>query len=263
MRSLIIVLCALLPPVAGLASDYTDGLSGYDRILLPLSPPPRPIAGERGSLWDVKVLARNNAGEPLYVTWNPPVPGFLCAQCPSPVQPGASLNPAASLGNVAVGEFVYVTLGRQDDVAMTLRVQDLSRQAQTWGTAIPVVRQRDVFTRRITLLDVPSAPEFRTALRIYDYDFFSGRQVTIRVFDAASDVVLAETTVGLVLPSPTLEGAVPATFTTGNLAASFPQVASASRLRIEIEPATPGLRFWAFASITNNETQHVTLALPQ
>jgi hypothetical protein len=33
-------------------------------------------------------------------------------------------------------------------------------------------------------------------------------------------------------------------------------------LRIEVEPLTPGSRFWAFVSITNNDTQRVTLVTP-
>jgi hypothetical protein len=27
-------------------------------------------------------------------------------------------------------------------------------------------------------------------------------------------------------------------------------------VRIELEPITPGLQYWAFISITNNKTQH-------
>lgn len=33
-------------------------------------------------------------------------------------------------------------------------------------------------------------------------------------------------------------------------------------LSIEIEPRTAGSEFWAFVSITNNETQHLTLVTP-
>lgn len=34
-------------------------------------------------------------------------------------------------------------------------------------------------------------------------------------------------------------------------------------VRAEIEPLTEGLRYWAFVSVTNNETQHVTTITPQ
>ena len=33
--------------------------------------------------------------------------------------------------------------------------------------------------------------------------------------------------------------------------------------RVEIVPRTPGSRYWAFVSLTNNQTQLVTLVTPQ
>lgn len=32
---------------------------------------------------------------------------------------------------------------------------------------------------------------------------------------------------------------------------------------LEIEPVTPGLRYWAFVTVTNNATSHVTTITPQ
>ena len=32
---------------------------------------------------------------------------------------------------------------------------------------------------------------------------------------------------------------------------------------VRVTPLTPGLRIWAFVSVTNNETQHVTTITPQ
>lgn len=39
--------------------------------------------------------------------------------------------------------------------------------------------------------------------------------------------------------------------------------ASSPFVRVEVEPLGEGARFWAFVSVTNNETQHVTLITPQ
>ena len=36
----------------------------------------------------------------------------------------------------------------------------------------------------------------------------------------------------------------------------------AQEVRVEVAPATEGLRFWAFVSTTNNQTHHVTLTTP-
>jgi hypothetical protein len=47
-----------------------------------------------------------------------------------------------------------------------------------------------------------------------------------------------------------------------DLTAAFPQLASAQLLRIVLDPVSADLRFWAFVSVTNNETQHVTVITP-
>jgi hypothetical protein len=33
-------------------------------------------------------------------------------------------------------------------------------------------------------------------------------------------------------------------------------------LRIQIDPVTPALRYWAFAAITDNASSNVTIAVP-
>jgi hypothetical protein len=38
---------------------------------------------------------------------------------------------------------------------------------------------------------------------------------------------------------------------------------SAGPVRIEVQSATPGVPIWAFASVTNNATQHVTVIVPR
>ena len=45
--------------------------------------------------------------------------------------------------------------------------------------------------------------------------------------------------------------------------AVIPGVSKDALLRVEIVPLTAGLRYWAFASVTNNATQHVTTVTPQ
>jgi hypothetical protein len=40
-------------------------------------------------------------------------------------------------------------------------------------------------------------------------------------------------------------------------------IGGAQRIALEIEPVTPGLRLWAFATVVNNETQQATVITPQ
>src|SRR5438105_3909947 len=83
-------------------------------------------------------------------------------------------------------------------ISLSLRVQDVSREARTWGTTVPVVRERDAFTGRLQLLDVPVDDRFRVALRVYDFDEppASGsydRAVRIRFYQGESRTALFET----------------------------------------------------------------------
>lgn len=43
---------------------------------------------------------------------------------------------------------------------------------------------------------------------------------------------------------------------------TLPELAGVENIGIEVVPLTPGLRFWAMVSVTNNSTQEVTLVSP-
>jgi len=49
----------------------------------------------------------------------------------------------------------------------------------------------------------------------------------------------------------------------GGITDNLPELPNVRELRLEIEPLTAGLRYWAFVSTTNNATQQVTLITPQ
>ncbi len=176
------------------------------------------------------------------------------------------------------GLLLYVRRTLADEVAFNLRIQDVSRQALTWGTEIPVVRERDLRTEAVDLLDVPTDSRFRVALRIYD-PFQKPRTepdattswVAIELFSMESQALIASKTAELVQPpientcgAPTAGIACwPGSFEIHHLVNEFPGISSADRIRIRIVPLTLGLRMWAFANVTNNETQHVTTITPQ
>jgi len=163
------------------------------------------------------------------------------------------------------------------NVAVNVRVQDVSRQSQTWGTEIPVVREAQFRRGRFSLLDVPLSIGFRQMLRIYDPDATPSGQVIVRFYRVVpsvdttydpmnpptKDILVGERSIGLNTE------ARPGTplFNLGyaelpNLA-DLPEVQGTARIRIEVEPVAPTQRAWAFVSVTNNETQHVTTVIPQ
>jgi hypothetical protein len=131
------------------------------------------------------------------------------------------------------------------------------------------VFEKDAFTsaKLLNLTDVPTGDTFRSMLRIYDFDpigFDPPRLVRVRVYAIGpprpgGDPLLLETTYPLEAhPSDPFTEAPMATIPLWTI----DELMNAGRIRIEVEAQTPDLRFWAFVSATNNETQHVTIIAP-
>ena len=114
-------------------------------------------------------------------------------------------------------------------------------------------------------------------LRLYDVDARDGSTARLRFYgvNPATDVpfkfggpspqldpLLLEMTVALKAerrPGTPLFDLAYAQLSLGSL----PEMQGRDRIRIEVTPLTSGLRLWAFVSVTNNETQHVTVVAPQ
>jgi len=252
----------------------------YERVLVPVVVA-APTPGAYGSVWQTVLVTRNEADQGVDITDNP---FGLCNQCP-PYAPHSTFRIPLYAPNPNAGRFLYIGSPGAGKVTFTLRVQDLSRQALTWGTAIPVVRDRDVFSGRLQLLDIPIDSRFRAALRVYDFEpptEATSRVVRLRIYDMCriGQIDIRCTTTPLVDTSLTLVTSghqsyppeTPGTVFIGDLASTFERLAnlppvnlpdSTPRVRVDVDPITPGLRFWAFVSLTNNETQHVTVISPQ
>jgi hypothetical protein len=162
--------------------------------------------------------------------------------------------------------------------AMQLRIQEVSRQGETFGVEIPIVRDTDLHVDRVTLVDIPTDQRFRVALRVY---MVNGMRDTgsvsmpfrLRIFAGATATALVEDTIAVATPYGTYlpyppEPLYPAIYQNHDLVASYPILAGSERVRVEVEPIglLPAGRvplFWAFASVAHKETQHVTVISPQ
>ena len=271
---------------ASVASAQIHSQTPYERVLVPILTQ-QPIAGALGSVWQTTLIARNESDQLVEITSMPFGSCLEMMPCEG-VRAHFTARLAPSV-NPITGTFLYIGSPGAGKVSFNLRVQDISRQASTWGTAVPIVRERDVFTGKLQLLDIPVNSDFRTALRVYDFD--AGRDVPavarLRVFDMCGlgniDNVIPSTCTNTPLVDTTIQlpsgldqvnnyPLRPGFAMIGDLVSAFPELASViprpgdvtgiPRVRIDIDPVTPGLRFWAFASVTNNSTQHVTLVTP-
>lgn len=241
----------LLVAPAGLADT-----TAFERILVPVvfeGP------GAGGSQWttDAYIQNRSNFAAPFF---NPPTAQLPCALpegCTPPfLAAGATWKIPASY---PTGLYVYPARGT--DVRLNVLVRDLSRQSEALGTEVPVVRENDWYSRGITLLNVPGDPRFRVTIRVYlegDVDRF--RHVPVRVFRLTGTEPLLTMDLSL---DRSYNGTIPATNWIPNLHSLLTNVAPTEPLRVEIDPPQTGERFWAFATVTNNATQHVTVISPQ
>src|SRR5713101_5131166 len=154
--------------VVGLAVSNLEAQGPvYERILLPIALA-RPVPGAFGSLWSTEVKAHASGGP---VRFRQFTQCFACLPI-FDIAPDTTVDLPA-VGRVQgqpLGTIIYLDRATAANVQLNLRVTDLSRQALTWGTELPIVRERDFFTTPLTLINVPTDSRFRQALRIYDVD---------------------------------------------------------------------------------------------
>jgi hypothetical protein len=158
------------------------------------------------------------------------------------------------------GAFIYVPARLARDVIAKVRVHDTSRDAAAYGVEIPVVSDRD-FAAAVRLVGIPTDPRFRSTLRVYAYNAQSFGAVTLRVRDAADGTLLATVPVAL-NAVPTEEEILPASAQV-SLDPIIAPLRSHARLRIDIADSDAIRPIWGFVSITNNQTQEITLVTPQ
>lgn len=240
----------------GKTFNYVGDASGLqERILVPLLTPP--VHGAFGSEFHTQFDAYNASGNAVVILGLDP-PCFLSV-CPPPLphilNPGKHLSSVEFLGTP--GRFLYVPAALADDVVFHLRVHDVTRAALNFGTEIPVVRESEMPSDRVTLIGVPTDPRFRNTLRIYstgeayvDVTFTDGIQTIVRqvTLPAGNDIF------------------EPAYATISD----FPTFASGAK-EIDVEVAATSVLLdppqivplWAFISVTNNETQVITTITPQ
>lgn len=233
----------------------------YDSVLLP-SFTAREIAGAFGSRWVVEHGVYNGNE----VALEPGIDFFHTST--------ASAIPARQVSPIPTEEpfvrspnwMIHVRRPLSDNLRYALRVRDLSRSQETWGTELPVVRERD-FTTRVQLFDVPLQERFRQTLRIYALP--EGRlccnELAVRFYAVdggallhTANVTLRDAEAGAGSRELPLQPETAELDFLGGIA----QLAGHSRVRVEID-ANNVRKIWAYVSVTNNETQQVTIVSPQ
>ena len=233
-------------------------------LLLPIVSNQAP--GAHGSLWVTEVYVHNSGTAEATVNLEYCTQGF-CLRGGIGVDAGRTLLLPNDrlLGHALSGQpgvVVYVPKAELPRVSLNLRVRDLSRQSLTWGTELPVVRRSQYYARPFRLINVPLDERFRQTLRVYSAKSINGALFRARILDTQTGSVLSTQEFRTELTFITYYEEIPAALQINDVAERFGLPRDNRTVIIEIEPVTPNALFWAFVSITNNETQHVTTITP-
>lgn len=236
----------------------------YTQVLVPLTS--APIQGAHGSVWEAELRAFNASS---HFKLRMPGPAGHFTELPFDfavtVEPRTTQRihlPRREAG--ADGHFLYIPNGLLDAATMSLRVRDTSQNAGSLGVDVPVVRPGQGGGQDVRIVDIPIDEQYRAMLRIYAFTpepMLVGVTVLPENGDtpyAQFDVVLRGILTTEFVPFPphpsyiALDPIPPAARAAGG------------RVRIEltnyganVSPPLPSI--WAFVSLTNNETNQVTI----
>jgi hypothetical protein len=241
-----------------------------ERVLIPVVTFD-PIPGANGSLWDTELVVTNTSSAAIRVhgVLERDCHGLPCTNVET-VPPRTTMTIFPIGGSDRLAALVRVE-GAAESVFFNLRVRDLSRQSETWGTQLPVVRDQDLRTGTTVLANIPIEDQFRQTLRIYGMADDAGTELRLRLYEVrvgnpgneppTLDSLLGEKVVTLRPPIGGESDQSPQYFELSDLKQIGP-LGTTGRVSLHVEPVTTGHRYWALLSVTHNATQHVTTIAP-
>ncbi|MBK5260542.1 MAG: hypothetical protein JJE51_13200 [Thermoanaerobaculia bacterium] len=270
-RSVALITALLLAfPILG--SDDTNG-DRFVEVLIPLAfayqanaLTPVVIEGAYGSRWTGEAWFHNgtdlDVGSPIHK-------GEICLfPTPCPVlYPKRTTTPIRLLPFIVSdpnrGALFSIPLDSANtfrSFTFSARVLELSRRSQPNGVEVPVVWEREYLSAPSRLIGIPRKAESRVALRVYDPRRTAGSSVRIDLVALDGSAIASK----VLMPGAnlTIDEGQPGYAAINDLEVEFPQLAAYDRFDILITPLTAGMEFWAFAAVTDRDTQHVLFITP-
>lgn len=248
----------LVPTLLLCAASLPLAAQDMEQILLPVQP--SFIMCGRNARFDTRLVLYNQNQQAV----RPACGDDLCGA----IAPGGHEITGATTG-ASLPTFLYLPKSEADHLRMSLVVEssDNAHPEDRAFEELPIVRASEFRDKTMSIVGVRMEPGFRQALRIYSLDGTSYSAVNVRAFDFATDALIYEEVHWLapISDERTANGDAlrPSFNMECDLSAELPELLDGRNVRIELEPLTEGLKFWAFVSITNNKTQHFYTITPR
>lgn len=182
---------------------------------------------------------------------------------------------AAASGREIIGDtrmvprptYLFLPKEQADRLRLSLVVEsgDIDHPETHAFAELPIVRASDFRDTKLTLVGVRMDEGFRQTVRIFGLDGNQWGAVQVRAYDLASAELVYDDTMVLAPMSderlPDGTSMRPSLSMECDLTKDVP--ANGHNLRLEIEPLTAGLKFWAFVSVTSNKTQQFYTIVPR
>lgn len=238
----LVIVAAII--VASTPAAFAQDPTVFERVLVPISI--SNVPGGYGSLWSTELWYRNNGTVPVAI-----FPLRIADDVPTVGR--TTFLEVFTFPADAPGQILFANRPGLDDVQFDLRLFNRADRAGSWGTKLPVVRERQ-FAKTVSLINIPVRPEFRSALRIYGLpeELVGADAVRISIY-SADERLLVSTEVE------TKDW--PRYAQVLSLADSFPELRTVDTVRVHIESLTE-TPIWAFVSVASNSTQHVSIITP-
>lgn len=245
-------------------SKLSEDADDYVRYLVPVTT--REVPGANGSLWKTEWIVRSGVEGTFNAIW-PNCAPFANPCFDALVYPGVTEKQGIyPRGDGSDGAFVYLPKGA--GAAMSLRVRDLSKNAKSFGAEIPIVRDED-YRSSMVFLDIPTAANYRSTLRIYGPNQYP-HAVDVYVWAEPGWRLIEEHRVELkgsetgeafpLYPSyAELDPLTPAARASGESV----RVGIRSEMWWSLISPPPPYPVWAFMTVTNNDTQQITVIEPK
>ena len=214
----------------------------FERLLFPVH---HSGPGANGSDWRTDTFISSaifGHGRPL-VFHKPP-----CRKCPATITTAVQID----LERQNEGLILHLARGGRENVAVSSRARDLSRQLLSAGTEIPVVGTEQ-FREFILIPNIPAEPAHRYMLRLWTLRN-PDRNALIPIVITSQNASESVSELPWTTSDPDL------LFRAIDLTPLIAKFPAGERLTLRVGDIQESV--WALLSITNNDTQHVTAIAP-